>query len=169
MHLQVGGQRDAASVSFETEQPPAVRHRLCATAGRAHDSSSEFPVPSRARPQFAAQALKFASEPFIQNKARNTQSGFWERARRDPRLPGKERRAPRGTNTRPLQPLQQTKACERVLPAATDEFAADAVSWIATRFPHRDRHTALAQTDAQRQAGQSTAHDGDALTHFLSR
>jgi hypothetical protein len=66
-------------------------------------------------------------------------------------------------------PSNKPSRASELLPAAADELAADAVSRIASRFPHRDGHTALAQTDAQRQAGQSSAHNGDTLTHFFSR
>ena len=169
MHLKVGLQRDAASMNFEAEQAPAVRHRLCAPAGGSHNSRSEFPAPSRAQPQFATEAPKFTSEPFIQNKTRDTQCSCWKRARPDHRFPVEKCRAPRGTNACLLQPAQQTESSERALAAATDEFAADAVSRIASRFPQNNRHAALAQTNTQRKAGQSTAYDGDALSHFFSR
>jgi len=64
--------------------------------------------------------------------------------------------------------LPQAEAREGGLAAAADEFAADAVTGIITRFLNRDRHAALPQTDAKRQPGESAAdnRDGFGLRHL---
>jgi len=160
VHFQVSLKLHVPGMRLRAKPTPAGFRGLRTPPRGEYDTFfSTMLFPSLRLAQRPAQPLKLRGKRVIERKPRNAERRSWQPLNAGRPLAVNERCRRSWYRACTRHEFIQAESGENIESAATDEFAAHAMTRISASFPKGHRKTTLAQANAQCQTGQAATYN----------